>query len=853
MSLPLGDAVMNQSNRWRRSCACAVACLLTGLAGYGYSISQDQKKSEAKEPIVLAKVSGFTDSGTFHVYKDEEILVRINFTWKADGSFENKSVLELAGQKMTSETTIAADKDGNWTTVEGNARFIGKFKLEREGDKAKKTLDKDKKSETFALKNGAVLYEDFAPALLSMTVRAYDQGKGGKQTIPTVIIPVALLEPTLERKDTVERSVGGKDLKLTRYNLTLAGVDLLVWANADSKIYLAEVPSQSAAFVREGYESLRKAAVEDPSVSPAKFNVKLEPNTRVAMRDGVKLGTDIYRPDAPGKHPGILIRTPYKKDMSELTGKYYARRGYVVAIQDCRGCFASEGTWEPFINEPKDGFDSVEWLAAQPWCDGKVGMIGGSYVGWVQWWAASQQPPHLVTIIPNVSPPDPFYNFPYDYGTFFLWGAIWWADIVESHATADLSGEKILEVADKKYHKLLMKLPVIDLDKSVLGKENPYWRKWIEHPTEDDYWKQASFYQNMDKIKIPVFHQSGWFDGDGIGSKLNYAKMAALGRPHQKLTLGPWGHTDVATRTHGKHDFGPQALRDLPRDYLRWFDFWLKGVENGVPTEPLVSIFVMNTNKWLHGPKYPLPETRFEKWYLSSGGKANTSLGDGKLTREMPAKDAPPDKFKYDPGDPTPTPDMLEEEEKKVDKAKKADEPEQAKTDNEKKVPVKDRREEVTKSRADMLVYVSEPMQEEYTFAGPVSAVLYAASSAKDTDWFMRLMTIDDKGKTFVLVTGKIRARFRESMSNPSLLEPGKVYEYALDLWQTGISVPKGHRLRIEVSSAAFPLFSRNLNTGGHNEMDTNFITAEQTIYHSEQFPSHVILPVIPAEETKKK
>src|SRR5262249_34529323 len=156
------------------------------------------------------------------------------------------------------------------------------------------------------------------------------------------------------------------------------------------------------------------------------------------------------------------------------------------------------------------------------------GMIGGSYVGWGQWWAAVERPPHLVTIIPNVSPPDPFFNIPYEYGTFFLWGAIWWADVLETHATADLSGQKLKQVMEKKYHKLLRKLPVIELDKVILGKENPYWRKWIEHPTDDDYWKSANFHNRLDKVNLPVFHQSGWFDGDGIGSKLNYLKMASL-------------------------------------------------------------------------------------------------------------------------------------------------------------------------------------------------------------------------------------------------------------------------------------------------------------------------------------
>ena len=273
---------------------------------------------------------------------------------------------------------------------------------------------------------------------------------------------------------------------------------------------------------------------------------------------------------------------------------YYARRGYAVAVQDVRGRFGSPGEWEPFVHEPDDGYDAVEWLAARPWSTGKVGMIGGSYVGWVQWWAASRKPPHLATIIPNVSPPDPFYNFPYDHGVFFLWGAIWWADVLATDATADLSGAALEKTLDREYGQLLRPLPVVERDKAVLGKENPVWRKWIDHPTDDDYWAKVRFLDKLAGVKIPVFHQSGWFDGDGIGSKLNYLAMAKHGQPYQKLVLGPWGHTDKATRSHGGRDFGPEAAPDLPRAYLRWFDKWLKGIDNGIDKEPLVSLFVMN-------------------------------------------------------------------------------------------------------------------------------------------------------------------------------------------------------------------------------------------------------------------
>jgi hypothetical protein len=509
----------------------------------------------------------------------------------------------------------------------------------------------------------------------------------------------------------------------------------------------------------------------------------------------------------------------------------------VFAVQDCRGRFASGGVWEPFINEAHDGHDAIEWLAQQPYSNGKVGMIGGSYLGWTQWWAASEHPKHLVTIIPNVAPPDPFYNVPYEYGAFFLWGAIWWADILESQATADLSGVALSKIGEKKYSKLLRALPVIDLDKAVLGKENPYWRQWIAHPTNDAYWQPANFLGRLKEVNIPVFHQSGWFDGDGIGTKLNYLKMASYKHQNQKLTLGPWGHTDTASRMLGERDMGDQALIDLQRDYLRWFDYWLKGVDNGIQKEPLVSLFVMGANKWLHGATYPLEATRFQKLYLASGGKANTAKGDGKLTFDAQPADAPADRYTYDPGDPTPDPRFYEESEQDEKRVRSAD---------ERKKEAEGHHQKVTEERRDILVYTTEPLARPLTFAGPISAVLYAASSARDTDWFVSLSQVEKDGRIFQLAKGKIRARFRKSMSVPEMLKAGEVNEYVLDLWHTGIRIPEGARLQVEVSSAAFPLFSRNLNTGGHNETETRFVSAEQTIYHSQKYPSHVLLPVIP-------
>lgn len=800
----------------------------------------------SSEPAGLpVSFAGFSDAGTFHLYKNEDIIVTSRFVWETNGRFETHNSLAMAGQKVDFSFRYSPDADGRFQRIEIDQPG-GTAIVERDGSTVRTSFKEQKGSAT--IKPDSILFENFTPAFMTLAVKRYDRAKGGKQTFPVFVVAGlgATVDASFEFRQTVERAVGAKDLKLDHYTYYFPGVDIEVFAGADDdRIYFADVPAQRAAYVREGYEALRKPPATDAGVSQPAFEVVEQRGVMMPMRDGVKLSTDLYLPKTDAKVPVILTRTPYKKEMSELEGKFYARRGYAVAIQDVRGRFGSEGEWEPFVNEKQDGYDTVEWLAAQPWSSGKVGMIGASYLGWVQWWALSQKPPHLVTIIPNVSPPDPFYNFPYEYGVFFIWGGIWWADIVEQEATGDLSGEKIGRIMEKKFAQLLRDLPVIDADKKILGKESKYWRRWIQHNTLDDYWARASFSDQLKDARIPVFHQSGWFDGDGIGSKLNYAAMKKHGHPHQKLILGPWGHQAEASRAIGDWDFGPQAALDLPREYLRWFDHWLKGMDNGVAGEPLVRIFVMDSNVWLEGDTYPLPQTRFEKWYISSGGGANTSKGDGKLSRTPPGRDEKPDKYTYDPGDPTPNPSYREESE---------EEEKQERSQEERKKIAKEHHQSVTDARNDILCYTTEPFEAEYTFAGPLSAKLFASSSAKDTDWFVRLIVVSKDNDITPLVEGRLRARYRESMSKPTLIEPGKVYEYDIDMWQTGITIQKGARLRVEIASATYPMFSRNLNTGGHNEMDTKYISAEQTIFHDADRPTHVVLPMIelPAKEKMK-
>ena len=802
--------------------------------------TKKQPKARPKTPPKTrpTKKATILEADTFRLFVKGSAILKVRYTWKSDGSYQGVRTIQMAGQSMRTTFSITPDTRGQWKTLVAKSPR-GTMTVSRKGQKA--LIRFRGKTLTVKLRAGAVLFDNLSPALLQKAIQKYQSKKGGLKVFPMFFSTGGLRDVKMKQLKSAQRTIAGKKSTFQRYILELPGVSIYIWADLQGKIYCVRVPMQRADWVRKGYGALTRPEVKAKK-TPKLYKIQITQNAKVPMRDGIKLATDIYRPKKAGKYPVILVRTPYKKEMNELNAKFYARRGYVFVVQDCRGRFSSPGTWEPFMHEAKDGYDAIEWLAKQPWSNGKVGMIGGSYLGWVQWWAASQHPPHLVTIIPNVSPPDPFYNIPYEYGVFFIFGAIWWADILETKATGSLSGVAFDKISRKRYSKLLRSLPVIELDKKVLGKKNPYWRKWIENNSNNRYWQRANFLDKLKKVKIPVFHQSGWFDGDGIGSKLNYLKMKSHGHQNQKLTLGPWGHTAEAHRRARGRDFGPRAIVDMPNQYLRWFDRWLKGIKNGIDKEPLVQIFVMGTNVWLKGNTYPLEGTKMQKWFLHSGGSANTIKGNGTLSLKKSRQGADFDRYIYDPGDPTPAPHYYE-----APKRKKGSTWSMAKLKQLRKKHYR----KVLKKRKDILVFTSAPMKERYTFAGPISAVIYASTTAKDTDWFITLSEVNAKGEIFSLVYGKLRARFRKSMAKPELLKPGKIIKYTLDLWQTGITLKKGSRLQVEISSASFPLFSRNLNTGGHNEKETRYIKATQHIYHNQHYPSHVLLPMIPESKLK--
>ena len=786
----------------------------------------------ASEVDGVMPLAGGRDEGTFVVYIADLQVATIEHTLEADGRYRGRATLSYAGQSFTRTFSAAVDAAGRWTRVDRQAP-TGNTSASRTG--LALTIQGPKGTSTMQLKPGTALFDDYSPALLGPILRRQGGARGPSKV--WVLEPGApLAECTLTRQDDSVRTLAGKDIRLARWQIELAGVAFEALVDDQYRLVLATIPAQHAVFVRDGYQALMVAAVDDPKLSRPEHEVVFDDEVKVTMRDGVELAADVYRPARPGKYPTIVIRTPYKKEVGELYARYFARRGYACVLQDVRGRYASGGEWTPFVAEKRDGYETIEWAAKQPWSTGKVGMVGGSYLGWVQYLAAIEKPPHLVTIIPNVAPPDPMYNVPYEHGAFLMLGSLWWAEVVARDAAADVSGATLQQITDKKYSKLLAGLPVIDLDEVALGGKNPHWRTWIAHPTADAYWARASYLDALSRIDLPVFIQSGWFDGDGIGSKLAYARLAAHARKPVKLVLGPWGHTDEATRRVGDRDFGPEAVAiDLTREYLRWFDRWLKQIDNGIDREPLVSLFAMGSNRWLRGNHYPLEGTVSERWYLTSGGKANTLGGDGVLSRAAPSG-ADRDSYVYDPGDPTPAASYYEEPERKPGEVVSV---EQQKRDRD------EHRNQVVAARRDILVYASEPMAEDTTFVGPVSAVLYASTTARDTDWFVSLVEVDPDGKSFGLVQGRLRARYRASLSAPTLLTPGKIEKYAIDMWQTGITVAKGHRLRVEIASAAFPVWSRNLNTGGHNETETAFVPATQNVLHSAAYPSHIVLPKV--------
>jgi uncharacterized protein len=554
---------------------------------------------------------------------------------------------------------------------------------------------------------------------------------------------------------------------------------------------------------------------------PETFPVKLQLGEKQRMRDGTKLSSDIYFPDAKGqkRFPTIIMRTPYstvegfQKRFSD-EARFFASKGYVYLIQDCRGKNESEGKYHPFHDDAKDGYDTQAWCAKQEWFNGTIGTNGASYSAWNQWATATLRPPHLKAMICTVALPDAVINVPFQNGALVLWMAQWMA-FVEGRKNTSLSIYRDLP-------KIYEHLPLKSMD-LAFGRKSEFWQNWIKHPSADSYWK-SSFYQGkFDKINVPVMHISGWYDDDVIGTHLNYVGMTTNGKkPPQKLVIGPWQHHVNSSRRLGEIDFGESALIDLQDLKLKWFDYWLKGKkDNGILGEPLVDIFVMGENVWRKEKEWPPKRAKYLDYYLHSNGKANTAGGDGVLNTTKPTGNEPADHFDYDPLNPCPN---------IYDESSTAEGPYDQRS---------------IEGRQDVLVYNSPKLDAPVEVSGRISAKLFCSTSAKDTDFCVQLVDEFPNGYSMHLTEGIIRGRYRESLERAKLLVSGRIYEFDVDLWVISNVFLKDHRIRIEVSSSSFPKYDRNPNTGHKFGMDSEAVVAHQIIYHDPEHSSHVVLPIV--------
>lgn len=577
------------------------------------------------------------------------------------------------------------------------------------------------------------------------------------------------------------------------------------------------------------------------------MRITLDPDVPVPMRDGTILYADIYRPANVAPVPVLVKRTPYDKSlplirMLSLDPLLAATRGYAVMIQDTRGRYRSEGEFYPFRDEASDGYDTVEWAASQPWSSGRVGMYGGSYNGATQWLTAVASPPSLVTMFPTFTPSDYHDGWVYQGGAFSLGFSLYWALY---SFTVDTLVRKVAEseglqrglaaliksmdgIRESYCHLPLKECP------SLAGLA-PYYFDWIAHPNDDGYWRRWNIGEHHASISLPVCHVGGWYDLFLGGTLANYAGMRRSGgspeaRQHQRLVIGPWAHGATPANVTGEMDFGVAASPDalgLADIQLRWFDHWLKGEENGVLEEPPVRIFIMGENAWRDEYEWPLARTQYTSYYFHSNGRANSLSGDGLLTTVPPGTE-PPDIYLYDPRDPVPTHGggcMLP-----------------GSALHHLHGP-KDQR--IIEARRDVLVYTTPPLEEAVEVTGPVIVKLFASSSAVDTDFTAKLVDVHPDGYAQNLTDGIIRARYRESQTHPTLLEPGRTYEYVIDLWATSNLFKEGHCIRLEISSSNFPRFDRNSNTGHAFGQDTELLPAIQTIYHDIAHPSHIVLPIV--------
>jgi putative CocE/NonD family hydrolase len=465
---------------------------------------------------------------------------------------------------------------------------------------------------------------------------------------------------------------------------------------------------------------------------------------------------------------------------------------------------------------------TARWIGRQPWSNGKIGMAGGSYLGAVQWQSAPQRSQYLTCLAPRVICCDYYTGLVYPGGAFQLNVLMTWG--------MRTNGRTAQSIDFHHWNEAFRALPVAAMDE-LAGRDLPFWQDWVDHAAYDDYWTAIDDEKRWSEIAAPALNMGGWYDLYAQHTFINFNGLRQQGRTPQarqsKLIVGPWPHALSTSPRTGDIDFGAHSMVDLEALELRWFDYWLKGIDNGIVNEPPLRLFIMGSNQWRDEHEWPLARTDWQRWHLHSQGHANTLRGDGGLAPETPSQE-PTDHFVYDPDYPVQTaggnnccsPHL---------------------------VPWGPYDQRAVEMRSDVLCYTSAPLTADLEVTGPIKLVLYAATDGLDTDWTAKLVDVSPTGYAKNLCDGIIRARYREGFANPALLQPNQVYQYEIDLGVTGNVFLRGHCVRVEISSSNFPRFDRNPNTGHPFGMDGELRPAQQTIYHNATYPSHLLLPVIPA------
>jgi uncharacterized protein len=588
-------------------------------------------------------------------------------------------------------------------------------------------------------------------------------------------------------------------------------------------------PARDSVTVVQGYEPFSPVAPWlDKNVSqPQSTTVTFAEKQAVPMSDSVSLAATIFLPGTadgkplPGPFPTVLVRTPYGRGTYAFIMHPYsfASRGYAVVYEDVRGRGDSGGTFHALHDDISDGNDTLNWIAAQPWSDGSVGMFGPSYLGWVQWQAAASGNPHLKTLVSIVPSVTAFGDLPYING-MFMTGMLPWCLNRGGGSPAEEAAEAAVGMK-KDLNAIVSAFPVIDADMRATGHRNPTWREFLAHTSLDSYWQQGNILNHQDKIDLPVLHVTGWYDDVLRGTMVAYDMMKANRRRNQQLWVGPWSHAANFVRGLGELPFGPDAsMVDMQYGFVRWFDHWLKGVPNHVEADPPVRYFTMGENKWHEAQAWPPKNTTTQSWYFNSADSGAPGHA-GQLSSAMPKGAQAPDHYADNPANPVPY---------LVDiRANQIAAPEDY--------------QEIER-RPDTLTYTTDLLQKPLVITGEAAVVLYAATDQRDTDWVVRVTDVFPDGRSISIVEGFLRARFRDSMEREALVPPNKVVRYRVPMAWTSYRFAEGHRMRVLIASAAAGAYAVNTNSGGSLATDTVARIAHQSVYHSERYPSHIEISI---------